>query len=322
MVDLDALVPEIATDLLDGRARLHQLQRCQLSRRRPAGGRCAPTGQSLVALVHVRVPQPVHIPQPCGLALALVHAKPFDILRRWNQGAVAGSLVCCVEHDALNRRVRRRTAPRLSFPVDLPRARCEDATTLSRPNGFDSEPPASTQRARRTTSLSSASVVSSAKNGLHGKRSEQEFFARLRRAALRERGANSSRPFAVVELPGPPRTTRRYSRNRGLQPRGLLAQSRRRICFIPGDEGIVVPVCVADTPKRPRTRQRRPASQSCGSSSQLGHQCPSRSRPLPGFVRATAASCGTHHQRQRTDNNLRQTQSFHARHKVLGKAEP
>lgn len=31
------------------------------------------------------------------------------------------------------------------------------------------------------------------------------------------------------------------------------------ICFIPDDEGIVVPVCVADIPKRHRTRQGRPA---------------------------------------------------------------
>jgi hypothetical protein len=38
-----------------------------------------------------------------------------------------------------------------------------------------------------------------------------------------------------------------HSRNRSLQLRGLLAQSHRRICFIPGDEGIVAPVCVADT---------------------------------------------------------------------------
>jgi hypothetical protein len=76
-------------------------------------------------------------------------------------------------------------------------------------------------------------------------------------------------------------------------------------------------------PRRPRTRQRRPASQSCGSSSRLGHQRPSRSRQLPRFIRATTASCGTHPQRQRADNNLRQSRSFHAHATArLAKAEP
>jgi hypothetical protein len=51
----------------------------------------------------------------------------------------------------------------------------------------------------------------------------------------------------VVELPGTPRTTRVLPRDRNLQLRRSLAQSHRRTCFIPGDEGIVVPVCVADT---------------------------------------------------------------------------
>jgi len=82
---------------------------------------------------------------------------------------------------------------------------------------------------------------------LHGKRSEQEFVARRWRAILRAAGAECWRLLGVVELPGTRRTTQTPSRNRNLQPRGLLAQSRRRICFIPGDEGIVVPVCVADT---------------------------------------------------------------------------
>jgi hypothetical protein len=40
----------------------------------------------------------------------------------------------------------RRAGIKEPFPANLPRARCEDATTLSRPNGFDSEPLASTQR--------------------------------------------------------------------------------------------------------------------------------------------------------------------------------
>ena len=51
----------------------------------------------------------------------------------------------------------------------------------------------------------------------------------------------------VVELPGTPRTTRVLPRDPNLQVRRSLAQSHRRTCFIPGDEGIVVPVCVADT---------------------------------------------------------------------------
>jgi hypothetical protein len=36
-------------------------------------------------------------------------------------------------------------------------------------------------------------------------------------------------------------------RDPNLQLRSALAQSDRRICFIPDDEGIVVPVCVAET---------------------------------------------------------------------------
>jgi hypothetical protein len=96
-----------------------------------------------------------------------------------------------------------------------------------------------------------------------------------RRARLRVTGAGCSRALGVLELPGTPRTTQRYSRNRNLQPRGSLAQSRRRIGFIAGDERIVAPVCVvADIPRRPRTRRRRRASQSYGSSSRLGPSTP------------------------------------------------
>jgi hypothetical protein len=62
-------------------------------------------------------------------------------------------------------------------------------------------------------------------------------------------------------------------------------------------------------PKRPRTRQRRPASQSCGSSSQLGHQRPLDLVRCP-VLRITTESCGTHPQRQPTDDNLHQTQSL------------
>jgi hypothetical protein len=70
-------------------------------------------------------------------------------------------------------------------------------------------------------------------------------------AALRARGADCQRVLGVVELPGRSWTTRRLPRNRNLQLRRSLAQSRRRICFIPGDEGIVAPVCVADTRSGP-----------------------------------------------------------------------
>jgi hypothetical protein len=57
-------------------------------------------------------------------------------------------------------------------------------------------------------------------------------------------------------------------------------------------------------PRRPRTRQRRPASQSCGSSSQLGHQRPSRSRPIrPGKSRILrhSSSAATHRQQSAPD---------------------
>jgi hypothetical protein len=119
-------------------------------------------------------------------------------------------------------------------------------------------------------------------------------------------GAGCSRLLGVAELRGTRRTTQTHSRDRNLQRRGLLAQSRRRICFIPDDEGIVVPVCVADT---------------------LGGLEPGGAAQLPKAVvhfhnsginallhssvaqlhRATTASCGTHPQRQRTHNNLRQS---------------
>ena len=78
-----------------------------------------------------------------------------------------------------------------------------------------------------------------------------EVGARVRRAPWRARlrvtGAGCSRLLGVVELRRTRWTTQTHSRDRNLQRRGLLAQSRRRICFIPDDEGIVVPVCVADT---------------------------------------------------------------------------
>lgn len=138
----------------------------------------------------------------------------------------------------------------------------------------------------------------------------EEVGARVRRAPWRARlrvtGAGCSRALGFVELPGPPQTTRRHSRNRNLQLRGSLAQSHRRICFIPDDEGIVVPVCVADIPGglEPGSAARLPKAvvhlHNSGINALLH---PSVARIHPG---QQTASCGTHLQRQRPDNNLRQ----------------
>jgi hypothetical protein len=213
----------------------------------------------------------------------------------------------------------RRAGIKEPFPANLPRARCEDATTLSRPNGFDSEPLASTQRARRTTSLSSAAVVSSAKNGLHGKRSEQDVFARLRRATLRERGASCSHLFAVLELPGTPRTTRRHSRNRNLQLRGLLAQSCLRICFIPGDEGIVAPVCVADTPGGQEPGSAAQLSKAVVHLHNSGINAPFDVAHCPDS--SATASCGSQ-PRSNPPTTICARRRPSTRHSVLGEAEP
>ena len=91
------------------------------------------------------------------------------------------------------------------------------------------------------------------------------------RAVARKIARNWRRLLAAARSCGTPWNSadnaQAFTRSQ-LAPACLLAQSCRRICFIPGDEGH------RRTPKRPRTRQRRPASQSCGSSSQLGHHCP------------------------------------------------
>ena len=137
----------------------------------------------------------------------------------------------------------------------------------------------------------------------------KEVGARVRRAPWRARlratGAGCSRLLGVAELRGTRRTTQTHSRDRNLQRRGLLAQSRRRICFIPGDEGIVVPVCVADTPGglEPGSAARLPKAVVHLHNSGINALLISS---VARFIRATTASRGTYPQRQRTENNLRQ----------------
>jgi hypothetical protein len=158
----------------------------------------------------------------------------------------------------------------------------------------------------------SASAVLSAKNGFRGK----EVGARVLRAPPARSFARARRKlFAPVRSCGTPWTSADNARafTQSLLATAWLAGAvSPPNLFHPWRRGHRRTRLRCRHPKRPRTRQRRPASQSCGSSSRLGYQRPSRSRQLPRFIRVTTASCGTHPQRQRTDNNLRQSQSFHA----------
>jgi hypothetical protein len=170
--------------------------------------------------------------------------------------------------DGFNRSRQPRRSRRAGQPLFPPRRRC---------------------RLRRTV--------------FNGKRSEQEVFARRRRATLRERGANCLRLFAVVELLGSPRARRSHSRNRNLQLRGLLAQSRRRIRFNPGDEGIVAPVCVADTPGGPEPGSAAQLPKAVVHHHDAGHQMPlsissvAHLRPGSNRILRQSVAAATHRQR-------------------------
>jgi hypothetical protein len=186
--------------------------------------------------------------------------------------------------------VHRRTASRLPSPGRPSEGARRGTHRVSRPGSFNrNRQPRRSRRAGRPPSRRVAVNV------CEEPFSWKEVGARVRRAPWRARlrmtGADCSRWLGVVELHGTPRTPQRHSRNRGLQLRSLLAQSRRGICFIPGDEGIVVPPSglepggAAQLPKLWFTFITRASAPSC-------------SHPLPDSSGRRPRSCGTHPQQQ------------------------
>jgi hypothetical protein len=97
-------------------------------------------------------------------------------------------------------------------------------------------------------------------------------------------------------------------RNCNLQLRRPLAQSHRRICFIPDDEGIVVPVCVADTRSglEPGSAAQLPKAVVHFHNSGINALLLSS---VARFIRQQPHPAALILSGNPTDNNLRQTQS-------------